>query len=204
EKPVFLLNVPLSYSTDVPNNPWMEEVPPEQRKPHLGNALRQFLQLYQFLASEALVYLLPAPADCGLQDLVFTGNMGAVLDHLRQQNTVVISNFTSAPRIREAAVGRAFFESLGYDVVTPPYKFEGEAELKHLHGNVYAGGYGIRSERETYEWMEQTFGMRIVALRLQDPYLYHLDCLVFPITDRTTLVCTELFTKQELAELERV
>src|SRR5262249_40404196 len=72
DKPVFLLNVPLSYSTGIANNPWMEDLPDEQRKPNFGKAMCQFLQLYNFLASEALVYLLPAPGGCGLQDLVFT------------------------------------------------------------------------------------------------------------------------------------
>ena len=203
DKSVFLLNVPLSYSTGIANNPWMEDLPGDQRKPNFGKAMCQFLQLYNFLASEALVYLLPAPGDCGLQDLVFTANMGAVLDHLPQRNTVVISNFTSAPRVQEAAVGRAFFESLGYDVVTPPYKFEGEAELKHLYGNVYAGGYGIRSDIRAYQWMEQHYGMKVIPLRETEPYLYHLDCTVFPLTRETTLVCTELFTVEEVGELEK-
>ena len=31
----------------------------------------QFLELYRFVSSEALVYLLPTPRDCDLQDLVF-------------------------------------------------------------------------------------------------------------------------------------
>jgi len=73
-----------------------------------------------------------------------------------------------------------------------------------LHGNVYVGGYGIRSERDTYDWMERTFDMRVVKLRMQEQYLYHLDCLLFPITGKKTLVCTELFTKKEIAELEKV
>ena len=203
DKPVFLLNVPLSYSTRIANNPWMQELPEEQRQPRFGKALCQFLQLYHFLASEALVYLLPAPGDCGLQDLVFTANMGAVLDHLPGQNTVVISNFTSPPRVQEAAVGRAFFESLGYAVETPPYKFEGEAELKHLHKNVYAGGYGIRSDIRAYQWMEEQYDMTVIPLQETEPYLYHLDCTVFPLNRETTLVCTGLYEAAEIEKLEK-
>ena len=62
----------------------------------------------------------------------------------------------------------------------------------------------MRSERATYDWMEETFGAKIVKVGIQDPYLYHLDCSIFPITRRDTLVCTELFEASELAELERV
>ena len=59
---------------------------------------------------------------------------------------------------------------MGYKVWVPPTKFEGEAELKHLHENVYVGGYGIRSEKETYQWMGENFNMQVVKLRLTDPY----------------------------------
>jgi N-dimethylarginine dimethylaminohydrolase len=93
---------------------------------------------------------------------------------------------------------------MGYEIHVPPTKFEGEAELKHLHDNVYVGGYGTRSEKETYDWMERNFDMRVVRLRLSDPYLYHLDCMVFPITSENTLVCTELIEQKEIAALEKV
>jgi N-dimethylarginine dimethylaminohydrolase len=122
---------------------------------------------------------------------------------LPDRNTVVISNFTSEPRRGETAVGVKFFRDMGYKVHVAPTRFEGEAELKHLFGNVYVGGYGIRSQKETYNWMERTFGMRIIKLHEVEQYLYHLDCSIFPITRENTVVCTELFTKQELAELEK-
>jgi len=35
-----------------------------------------------------------------------------------------------------------------------------------------------------------------------DPYLYHLDCSVFPLTSQDTLVCTELFTPEEVKAIE--
>src|SRR5205809_5754225 len=201
ERPAFLLNFPFSYATAAANNPWMQDLPPDRRQPDFKRAAVQFLELYRNLCAEALVYLLPTPRGKNLQDLVYTANLGIVLEHLPDKNTVVISNFASPPRVGEAAVGTKFFEDLGYEVYVPPAKFEGEAELKHLYDNVYVGGYGIRSERETYEWMEQKFAMRIIKLREVEPYLYHLDCSVFPITKENTLVCTELFTKKELAEL---
>ena len=69
---------------------------------------------------------------------------------------------------------------------------------------MYVGGYGIRSERETYDWMERTFDMRIIQVRLVDPYLYHLDCVLFPINRENTMACTNLIGKKETAELEKV
>ncbi|WP_146036020.1 arginine deiminase-related protein [Pseudomonas sp. LFM046] len=204
ERPSFLLNFPFSYSTEEPNNSWMTEMSEQDRQPDFVRACIQFYELYRYISAEALVYILPTPHVSGLQDLLYTANLGIVLEHLSDRNTVVISNFTSKPRRGETAVGVSFFQSMGYDVYVPATKFEGEAELKHLYGNHYIGGYGLRSEKETYDWMEEKFDMKIVKLPMTDPYLYHLDCVVFPITRENTLVCTELLEKQKIAELERL
>jgi N-dimethylarginine dimethylaminohydrolase len=204
DHPSFLLCFPFSFSTEVPNNPWMKDLDEERRRPDFKRSAAQFLELYRYLSSEALVYVLPTPRDARLQDLVYAANLGVVLTHLDDKNTVVISNFTSEPRRGETRVGVDFFRQMGYEVSVPPTKFEGEAELKHLFGNVYVGGYGIRSEEETYAWMEKSFDMQVVKLRLTDPYLYHLDCLIFPITKENTLVCTELLEPEEVLQLEKV
>jgi N-dimethylarginine dimethylaminohydrolase len=203
EKPAFLMYCPFSYHTGEPNNPWMTDLDDDKRRVNRDRAISQFAQLYHFMSAESLVYLLPAPLDCTLQDLVFTANLGIVLNHIPQRNVVVLSNFTSPPRMGETEIGQRFFEAMGYECIVAPHKFEGEAELKHLHGNIYIGGYGIRSECKTYDWMEREFDMSIVKVREAEKYLYHLDCSIFPITSEDTLVCTELFTKSELAKLAK-
>ncbi len=202
-QPAFLMCPPFSYSTAIPNNIWMEEMEDEKRVPDGRRALTQFFQVYRYLASEGLVYLLPTPKDAALQDQVFVANLGIVLEHGDLANTVIVSNFTSEPRRGESAVGERFFSSMGLDVQQAPFRFEGDAELKHLYDNVYIGGYGIRSEEAAYDWMEKTFDMKVVKVKMHDPYLYHLDCLVFPVTNQKTIVCTELLDEDDLAELER-
>ena len=204
ECPAYLLNVPFSLNADVANNVWMEEIQSNERHVDKRKAVNQFVQLYNFIASEAVVYLLPTPRLFGLQDLVYTANLGVVLDHLPDHNTVVLSNFSSQVRIPETEVGKGFFEEMGYNVYVSPYHFEGEAELKHLFGNVYIGGYGTRSDKRSYEWMEEQFGMKILPLKETDPYLYHLDCTVFPLTREETLVCTQNYTKEEIRQIEAV
>ena len=84
-----------------------------------------------------------------------------------------------------------------------PFKWEGEADLKYLYDNVYIGGYGIRSDIQAYEWMEQEFDMNIIKVEMVDDYLYHLDCSIFPLTKDKTLVCTEMFTPEELAQISQ-
>jgi N-dimethylarginine dimethylaminohydrolase len=204
ERPAFLMSCPFSYSADRPNNVWMRELCDDERRVDRTRAMSQFAQVYRHMAADAFVFLLPTPAGCTLQDLVFTANLGVVLEHVPGRNVVVLSNFTSEPRVGETAVGNRFFRSMGYTTVVAPHKFEGEAELKHLHDNVYIGGYGIRSDRKVYDWMEAEFDMRVVKVEEVDEYLYHLDCSVFPITAEDTLVCTELFDKSEVAAMEEV
>jgi N-dimethylarginine dimethylaminohydrolase len=203
DRPAFLMNFPFSYATNHANNPWMTDMKDGKREPNFTRAAVQFLGVYQNIAAEALVYVLPTPRGADLQDLIYTANLGIVLDHLPDKNTVIISNFMSGPRKQEAPLGVKFFKDMGYNVHVAPHGFEGEAELKHLYDNVYIGGYGIRSERETYDWMEKNFDMRIIKVREVEPYLYHLDCSIFPITKENTLVGTELYTKKEIREMEK-
>lgn len=200
QRPSFLLNAPFTYTTDEPNNVWALE---DRRQPNATRAMTQFLELYRYLSSEGLVYVLPSPQGQQLQDLVFTANLGIVLEHLPGQNVVVVSNYTSEPRRGETPVGVDYFRLMGYETHVPDSRFEGEAELKHLHDNVYIGGYGQRSERSAYEWMADKFDMKVIPIQHDDPYLYHLDCSIFPITREDTLVCTELYTRDEVAQIEQ-
>ena len=202
-KPAFLMNVPFSYSADLANNAWMSELDDEARRVDTEKAIRQFLELYHFVAADTVVYLLPTPGNGGLQDLVFTANIGFIPEHLPDRNTVILSNFKCASRVTEVPVGVEFFRVMGYDIQVCPHKFEGDAELKHLHDNVYIGGYGMRSEIESYHWMERQFDMQVVKVKEVDEYLYHLDTTVFPLTRESTLVCTEVYDKLEIAEIEK-
>lgn len=204
ERPAYLLNVPFSLQAETPNNVWMQELKPDERHIDIKKAVNQFSQLYHFLAAESIVYLLPTPKIQGFQDLVYTANLGIVIDHLSDHNTVILSNFSSKVRTPETDVGKGFFEQMGYNIAIPPYHFEGEAELKHLFNNVYIGGYGMRSDKRAYEWMQEKFDMKIITLEEKDPYLYHLDCTVFPLTRQDTMVCTQMYTKAEIKQIEAV
>jgi N-dimethylarginine dimethylaminohydrolase len=179
----------------------MQELSPEDLKINKGAAYRQFLDLYEFVAGNSLVYLLPSQGN--FQDQVYVANLGTYLPHIKNSNHIVLSNFTSEPRQGEEKVGLPFFDLMGYQTHVSPFKWEGEADLKYLYDNVYIGGYGIRSDIQTYNWMEEEFDMNIIKLEMVEDYLYHLDCSIFPLTKGKTLVCTELFTPEELAQLSQ-
>lgn len=197
----FVLNYPFTLNTKNPNNIWMQELNPEDLVVNKPKAYKQFMDLYNFLAGQSLVYLLPSEGE--FQDLVYVANIGSYLPHLQDRNVILLSNFTSPPRQGEEKVGEKFFKQMGYETFISPYKWEGEADLKYLGDNVYIGGYGIRSQYKAYEWMSKTFDMNIVKVAMVDEYLYHLDCSIFPLSKDKTLVCTELFERDEIAEIER-
>ena len=201
EMPSFLMCPPFSVSNKIPNNAWMKEEADKGKKINRQKALNQFFELYNYLSSESIVYLLPSHES--LQDLVFTANLGIVLEHLPEKDTVILSNFTSKARRGEEIVGKRFFDALGYKTVICPFQFEGEAELKHVRDNIYIGGYGQRSTKEAYDWMEKEYGMNIIKLKMKNKHLYHLDCSVFGLTQEAFMMGIKLYEKEEIRQLEK-
>jgi len=197
----YVMNFPFSLSTADPNNIWMQELTDEELAINRPKAYKQFMDLYNFMAGQSLVYLLPSEGN--LQDQVYVANLGLQLPHITDSNKILLSNFTSDPRKGEEWVGKHFFDMMGYETHISPFKWEGEADIKYLYDNVYIGGYGIRSNIKSYEWMEEQFGMNIIKVAMVDEYLYHLDCSIFPLNTDQTLICTELFDPEEIRAIEQ-
>jgi len=178
----FVMNFPFTLSTSDPNNIWMQELTDEDLAINRPKAYKQFMDLYNFVSGQTLTYLLPSEGN--FQDQVYVANLGLQLPHLKDRNVVLLSNYTSDPRKGEELVGKKFFDMMGYDTFI-------------------SGGYGIRSNIKTYEWMEKNFDMNIIKVAMTDEYLYHLDCSIFPLNGDQTLVATELFDESEIREIEK-
>ena len=198
--PAYLMNFPFSLDTSNPNNVWMRELNPEELKVNREKAYLQFMDLYNFMAGSSLVYLLPSYGD--YQDQVYVANLGIYVPNM-PDNNIILSNFTSKPRIGEEKAGKPFFQLMDYKTHNCPFKWEGEADLKFLHDNVYIGGYGIRSDIRAYQWMEDNFNMNIIKVEMVDEYLYHLDCSIFPLNKDKTLICTALYEPDEVKRIEQ-
>jgi N-dimethylarginine dimethylaminohydrolase len=197
----YLMNFPFTFSTSDPNNVWMKEMSKDELSINKPKAYKQFMDLYNFMAGQSLVNILPSEGN--FQDLIYVANLGLQLPHIKNDNLILLSNYTSPPRQGEEFVGEKFFNQMGYNTHISPYKWEGEADIKYLKDNVYIGGYGIRSDIQTYHWMEENFDMEIIKVKMVDEYMYHLDCSIFPLNTRSTMVCTELYDKTELAQISR-
>jgi N-dimethylarginine dimethylaminohydrolase len=196
----FLMSPPHNISNDVPNNIWIQELSKEEKTIDKEKAFMQWMDLYNCLSTDSLVYVLPAKA--GLQDQTYVANLGICLPHT-EKDDVVISNYTSAPRIKEADVGKKFFSMLDYEIIQAPTKFEGEADLKYLKDNIYIGGYGQRTQKETLTWFEKTFDMKVLPVHMTDEYLYHLDCMIFPLNTESIMACTKVMDRKDLKLLEK-
>jgi len=200
EEPVFLMNPPLTLETNIPNNRTMTLLSDEDRKIAFNRAMDQWLSLYRSLSKTALVYLLPSSKP--LQDLTFVSNIGVILNHL-ENPVAIVSNFRAEGRQGESAVGKNFFSELGYEVHMPDSYFEGEADFKHLSGNVYFGGYGLRSSKESHQWMMDQFRAEVISIKLDDPHLFHLDCAIFVLDEETVLLCTSICDKETIRSIEK-
>ena len=205
--PVLLMNLPLSLSAQIPNNASMRDRSASEREISLDRALAQFLPLYQHVARNAVVYLLPSAP--GLQDQPYVSNLGAVLPHCRD-DTVIISRFRTAPRVGEERIGADFFKLMNFAVERPPEMFdgkpvyfEGEADLKHVHSNFYVGGHGLRTSRNALKWAAERFEMEIVPFRTTHPYLYHLDCCIFRVAKHAVLLCTSVADRSVVRAIEQ-
>lgn len=174
-------------------------------------AFGQWFELYSFLSQQGMVTVMPSPGQMkGLADHVYAANSGIMI-----KDTYVVSNFTSEPRQPETPVIAKFMETTGCKVVVCPFKFEGEAEMKYiglLGGKpTFIGGYGIRSTKEAYEWMEKEFDINVIKVKMTDDKLYHLDCSIFPIvtskdlaeTKAEILCCTEVFSHSDLEMIQK-
>jgi N-dimethylarginine dimethylaminohydrolase len=199
--PSYVMNFPFTLDTKNPNNIWMKELSPDDLQVNRKKAYKQFMDLYNFLSGAGLVYLLPSFGE--FQDQVYVANLGIYLPHIKDSNNIILSNYTSEPRIGEEKVGEAFFKLMGYETHMCPYKWEGEADLKFIGGNNYIGGSGIRTDYQTYEWMREQFGMNIIDVEMVDDYLYHLDCSVFPLSKEKTMICTSMYDPEEIRDIEK-
>ena len=198
--PSFLMCPPFNLHAGQQNNVFMKKYAKDGEVDR-GKAFAQFMGVYNFLASNSLVYLIPH--DYHLQDQSFVANLGIVLPHYKDGGDVVISEFRSKPRVEEQIPGVKFFSDLNYTTHICPFEFEGEADLKFFTGNNYIGAYGIRTSLEALEWFEETFDMNIVKVENQDKEQYHLDCIVYPLYSNVCLASTSKLSKQNIKEIEK-
>jgi N-dimethylarginine dimethylaminohydrolase len=200
--PCLLMSAPHYLNNSSPNNAQMIEIKKLYGDIDRVLAMKQFKDIYAHVSKSAWVYLLPAVK--GLQDQIYVSNLGVILNPDKNaKSSAVVSNFYASERKGEEYVGMSFLEALGFDVVKAPNYFEGEADLKNLTGNIYVGAYGLRTSSTVFEWFEREYGIRVIACKMQNPYLYHLDCVYLKVNDETVAMVTSILEPAFVREVER-
>lgn len=195
--PSYLMCKPYTLSVKEKINVWMKDA--DQQEPVDYDLLfAQWQGVYSYLASQSDVWQLPPWGS--FQDQIYVSNVAMVMPHL--DNMCVLANFKAVPRRGEEDVAEAFFRLMKFDICRPPVFWEGAAETKWLHDNVYIGGWGQRSDKRAYDWMEKHLDMDIIRVHMTDERLYHLDCSVFPLNGEKTIVCTSVYTPEEIKAIE--
>ena len=200
DEAVLALCPPTYMSAELANNQWMRDIPTNKRHIDLKKAQAQFFELYSLLTDEALVYLIPPKA--GLQDQVYATNAGAILPHMKRK-TFLLSNWKAEGREGEELEAAILLQKLGFECQHVPYFFEGEAEVKWLRDDVYLGGYGQRTSLKALEWIAEQFHCHIIPIEERDPYLYHLDCSILPLSHDLVVAYTGCISKETVKELKR-
>lgn len=196
--PVFALCPPVYAGTSHKNNPTMNEYRGKDSEINRDKFMAQWFNFYNVLAANALVYII-TPVK-GLEDQTYV-NSFCYLPHSKP-DTIILSNFTAEGRPGEETVAGHLFRDLGYKVVPSPYKFEGEAELKWLRDNIYLGGYGFRTDVQTYKWLADECECCILPIKETDETLYHLDCSAFVLNDYNVMLCAEIIDRATVRKIE--
>jgi arginine dihydrolase len=192
--PAFLMCPPTQYDVNYVINPWMEG---NVNRSSLQDATLQWEQLHAALASLARVELVEQQA--GSPDMVFTANAGLV-----RKGTVALSRFLHPERQGEEPHFRKWFDDSGFAVRELPHEvpFEGEGDaLFEADNSRLWAGYGMRSRESSHPYLQETWGVEVISLRLIDPRFYHLDTCFCPLFGGYVLYYPEAFDAPSQAKI---
>jgi N-dimethylarginine dimethylaminohydrolase len=194
-RPTFLMCAPTFYDVDYIINPWMNG---NVHRSSRELATAQWQELHCTLTQLASVMtVLPQP---GCPDMVFTANAGLV-----RQGVVVLSRFLHPERQAEELHFRRWFDDFGLSIrelpTATPFEGEGDA-LFEAEGFRLWAAHGVRTAASSHRFLQETWDMEVISLRLVDPRFYHLDTCFCPLFDGYLMYFPEAFDSASLARIE--
>ncbi len=189
-----LMCPPTYYGIEYEINPWMSR----SRQSDRSRAVSQWNRLRGILSKELGVEIYLVEAQPGLPDMVFTANAGVVWN-----DKFILSNFRHAVRQPESAHYEAFFRKRGFYIFRVPerYFFEGEGDLLKC-GELWFGGYHIRSDMLAHQRIAEVLEQEILSLELTDDWFYHLDTCFCPLASGQALFYPPAFDSYGRTVLE--
>ncbi|OGG14583.1 hypothetical protein A2773_02235 [Candidatus Gottesmanbacteria bacterium RIFCSPHIGHO2_01_FULL_39_10] len=134
----------------------------------------------------------------GLPDMTFTANGGIVLGDI-----FVVNNHRHKERKGEEKYFEEWFAKRGYKIFHLKHFQGGQGDALFYRNTLYMG-YGFRSDKESHGEIQKILGVKIISLRLINPYFYDFDTAFCPLGDRGVLYYPEAFDQKSRDILKRV
>jgi arginine dihydrolase len=146
----------------------------------------------------------------GLEDMVFAANQIFVGYKEGTGKFMVPSRMVHPSRQREVPFYTEWFRKRGYKVIELAFGedyLEGHGDLLwHPDDSRVYAGYGFRSTRggvEKFTAAVSRMGIPVVPLQLVDPYCYHLDTCLSPLSNDAALIYPGAFSSESFATLSK-
>ena len=174
QRQTILMCAPDYFGVSYVINKWMEN---QIGKADKALAVQQWNNLRDALTPHAdLAFIPPQP---NVPDMVFTANAGFVWG-----DQVIVSRFHSAERKPEEPFFTTWFEHNHFTLVDWPsnISFEGAGDALFDRGqSMIWCAHGFRSDATAFVEIEKRVGRKTVALKLVDPFFYHIDTCLCPL-----------------------
>lgn len=173
-------------------------------------ALQQWEQLRVAFERTGLEVLAIDP-EPGLEEMCFTSNQAFAGIDSEDRSFAVPSRMLHRSRRYEVGHATHWFSQQGYRIVD--LELEGEEFLEGTgdllwncdYESVWAG-FGHRSTRgavDQFAKLMEEMGFEVRKLELVDPYFYHLNLCLAPLTPKAVLIYPGAFAPETLARIRR-
>ena len=187
----------------------VEELNPYSHRniqPDINKAKQEHLEIRNALEQAGIdVVKVDPPIDC--QDGIYTANWG-----LCWRGKIMLSSLPNK-RQNEEPYARDVLESLGCELLTPPFKFSGQGDALPCGDYLFVGS-NYRTDPRMREYLSQVFDCKVVGLQTipqldknnqpvinqvtgwPDSYFYDLDLALAVITPDLIAWCPEAFNEE--------
>jgi N-dimethylarginine dimethylaminohydrolase len=170
-----LMCAPTFFDIEYEINPWMHVA----EQPSDLTAEQQWQKLHDVYTGLGWNIQLIDPVK-HLPDMVFATDCCLMINGL-----IMLSSFRYTERQPETAAFEEWFTSHGYtQIQKTKHLFEGGGDCM-LWGDKIIAGYGFRSELESHKELQDYFGLEVLSVQIVDPFYYHLDTSLAPLSPDT-------------------
>jgi N-dimethylarginine dimethylaminohydrolase len=116
----------------------------------------------------------------GLTELCFFGDSIFAIG-----KKAVFGRLACPERYHETGYVMEVMQELGFkgERVPDGLSYEGSGETLVWNDKIFVG-YGLRNKKEVVEYLQKQFpDFEVIGLQLVDPYMYHLDTALFPVSN---------------------